>query len=467
MKKIMRVKDIVLMNITAVLSLRWLPIAAAYGASAPLLWVIAASVFFIPLGLVATELATAWPQEGGVYIWVKQAFGERIGFLTAWFYWTNSFFFYPSLLTFIVVTIAFLFNPALATSKVYVCSSLLISLWSITILNFKSMRVLKWLANCSGILGILLPGIIIILLGVVAVVFWKIPIPTDYSMAKLLPDFSTKSNIAFLATLMFSMAGIELTPTIAGETENPRKTFPRALFISAVIVVMTYIMGTVALTLMIAPEHIGAASGVMDALKLITAKLHVPFITPLVGLMLALSGIGCASVWLVVPIKMLLESCKGGILPKAFSKTNAEGMPRNAIIIQSSAVTIIVLSTAFLTSVNSFYELMVLMATITYFIPYLALFLAFIKLRVAHPHHARPYKVPGGNIGAWIIALVGFSAVTMAIILPFVIPPQDINTAHDILLYRIEIACGPVFFAVLGYLIYYFYSRKKRRFFIF
>lgn len=461
MKKIMRTWDLVLMNVTAIIGLRWLPIAAGYGASSISLWIIAAILFLLPLGMVSSELATAWPEEGGVYVWVKEAYGEKAGFLVSWFYWTNSFFFFPSLLIFVAVTLAFIINPALATNKIFVCSVVLASLWLVTIINFWSMKIVKGLSNLSGTFGVILPGIIIVILGFAAVLIWHHPIPTDYSLAKLIPDFGSKSNIAFLSTLMFSMAGLELTPTLAGETHDPKRTFPRALFISAALIVGIYIVGTVAITMMIAPEKIGAASGIMDGLQIICTELHLPFVVSIVAVMLILSGIGGASIWSVVPIKMLHESCKQGILPKFFMRLNKNDMPRNAMIVQSVVVTVIILGTSILPTVNAFYEILILMATITYFIPYLFMFATFIKLRKTHPDYPRPYRVPGGDWFGSLLAIVGLISVAFAIILPFVIPPKDVQTAHDILVYRLEILSGPVIFAVLGLLLHARYKKKQ------
>lgn len=466
MKKVMGLKDIVLMNVTAIIGLRWLPIAAGYGASAISLWVLAALLFFIPLGLVSTELATTWPDEGGLYVWTKQAYGDRPAFMVSWFYWINTFFYLPSLLTFIAVTLSFLIKPTLATNKLFICTVVMVILWGTTFLNLHGLRFVKMLSNLGGICGILLPGIIIVALGLAAFFIWHRPIPTDYSLSQWLPHLNSGSNIAFLSTLMFSMAGIELTPILAGETKNPQKTFPRALLISAVLIVVFYITGTTMITWMIAPEKIGAASGIMDALTLITKDVGLPFIAMTIATLMMMGGLGGASVWGSVPIKMFFESTKEGVLPKYFIYLNKNDMPSHAILIQSAIVSIVILTTALLPSVNVLYETLVLMATITYFFPYLVMFMAFLKLRYSHAERPRPYRVPGGKPFAYLIALLGFFSVLLAIILPFLAPPKDITTVHDLIFYRIEIATGPILFFILGYAIYALYEyRQKRNFF--
>lgn len=463
MKKTMRLWDIVFINVTAIIGLRWLPIAAGYGASAPLLWVLAAMLFFIPLGLVSAELATAWPDEGGLYVWVKEAYGEKSAFLVSWFYWINSFFYWPSLFTFIAVTITFLIDPALAKNKYFVCTLVLVGLWTITLVNLRSMSAMKWLSKLGGLFGIILPGLIIIAIGFLARFLWGHHSPTSYALANWLPHMGTKSNIALLSTLMFSMSGIELTPILAGETHNPKKTFPLAILISAILIVGIYVVGTAAITFIIAPEKIGAASGVMDALHLIAQEMHLPFIVPAVAVMIVLGGIGGASIWLVVPIKMFFESCRHGVLPKFFIRRNKNDMPSHAMLVQAIVVSGIIIFTAVLPSVNVFYETLVIMATITYFIPYLAMFIAFIKLRKTQPQHIRPYHIPGGPIMAWLVTGIGMFSVLMAIILPFIVPPSDISSTHDVLMYRLELIIGAVVFGIIGYVIYWRYEKKKAR----
>lgn len=463
MKKVMGLSDIIFINVTAIIGLRWLPIAAGYGASSILMWILAAAMFFIPLGLVSTELATTWPEEGGIYVWVKKAYGDKTSFLVAWFYWVNSFFYLPSLLTFISVTLAFLINPVLAKNKLFICSLALVELWIVTLLNFRDIKVLKRIADFGGILGIIVPGLVIIGLGFFAAFVLHYPIPTDYSFSQWIPNLGSQSHIVFLSTLMFSMAGIELTPILAGETKDPQKTFPKATLISALIIVGIYIIGTAAITFVIAPAKIGAASGVMDALKLIGGELHLPFIAPLIALLVVIGSIGGSSVWLVVPIKMFFESCKGGVLPEYFTRCNKNGMPSNAILTQACITSIVILLTSLMPSVNTFYEILVLMATITYFIPYLAMFFAFLKLRRTEKHVYRPYKVPGGKFLPHFMAYLGIFSVLLAILLPFLFSPEDIQDHYHILLYRLELIAGVVFFGILGYYIYKRHEKRTRK----
>jgi glutamate:GABA antiporter len=259
------------------------------------------------------------------------------------------------------------------------------------------------------------------------------------------------------------MAGIELTPILAGETKNPQKTFPLAILISAILVIAIYIIATISITLIISPDKIAASSGIMDAVRLITTDLNVGYLIPIVSFLIVLGGFAGISVWSVVPIKMFFESTKQGILPQYLTKLNKNDMPARTMILQSSVITIVVLVTSLMPSVNSFYEILVLMATITYFFPYLAMFCAFIKLRKKFPDKVRPYRLPGGKLTAIIAAALGFLSVSLAILLPFVFPPSDVITTHHSFVYRVELLVGPVLIFILGNVIYGTYVRRKKR----
>ncbi|SHE33819.1 amino acid/polyamine/organocation transporter, APC superfamily [Thermoanaerobacter uzonensis DSM 18761] len=460
MKKTMRLWDIILMNVTAIIGLRWLPIAASYGAASIILWILAALLFFIPTGLVSAELATTWPEQGGMYVWVKKAYGEKWGFITSWFYWINNLFYYPSLLTFVAVTLSYIINPSLKENKLYIIAVTLIVFWIVTLINIKGTSFGKWLSNFGGLFGTLLPGIILIILGLIAL--FTRPIPTDYSLTNWIPNLNKMSNIAFLSTLMFAMAGIELTPILAGETENPQKTFPLATVISAFIIAGIYIIGTVAITFIISPEKIGAASGIMQAVELISKEINLSFLVPLFVITILIGSLGGIGVWVLGPIKMLFESTKEGIFPEFFTKLNKYDMPQNAMISQAILVSLIIISTTFLPTVEIIYAVLVLMTTITYFIPYLFMFSSFITLRKKYKDITRPFMIPGNKVLPYLVAIIGFLSVMLAIVLSF-IPPSDLKTMKDIVIYEIEVIGGPFILGFIGYLLYIRYEKKEIR----
>ena len=395
-----------------------------------------------------------------MYVWVTQAFGKRAGFMVSWFYWINNFFYYPAALTFITLILTAIIDPALASNKAFVCTAIIGFLWLSTLINLCGMHIFSKFSNLAGIFGVMLPILIVTILGFGGAWLGHSPVATDYTWHNLIPDFSSKTNISSLSILMFSMVGIELIPTMAGHVDNPVKTFPRATLISVILIACLYIVSTVALTLVLAPEKISASSGIIETLNLLGKELNMPFLLLIVGGMIVLGAIGSTGVWILAPITMLLESCKDIALPAWLTKTNKNGMPKMALLIQATVVTLIVVCTSFLPSIDTFFKTLAAMATITAFVPYIFMFMAFIALRQRYPHIVRPYRVPGNKVGGYVVAGLGLCSVLLAIALPFFSVPQDIVTFNETLLYYVELSFGSVVFALLGYLIYRYLGLK-------
>ena len=98
LRKTMGFWDVLLFNIATVLGPRWIAAAGHNGTSSISLWVIAALFFFVPGALVINELSSRFPEEGGLYAWSKEAFGDFHGFIAGWTYWIYTVFYFPGLL---------------------------------------------------------------------------------------------------------------------------------------------------------------------------------------------------------------------------------------------------------------------------------------------------------------------------------------------------------------------------------
>src|SRR3982750_1104450 len=163
-------RDLVLFNLVAVLGLRWLATAAKAGPSALALWMLAALFFFVPQGLVVTELSSRFPDEGGIYQWTKRALGEKHGYLCGWCYWINNVLYYPNLLISTAVIATFVIGKGesgLSNDWTYVLTATLICLWVAVLMNIIGVGTGKWLQNAGGV-GTYIPGVILILLGAYA-----------------------------------------------------------------------------------------------------------------------------------------------------------------------------------------------------------------------------------------------------------------------------------------------------------
>ena len=215
-KKKLTVFSLVMINVIAVDSLRSLTAGAEYGFALVFFYILAALLFFIPTILVSAELATGWPSTGGAYIWVREAFGSRTGFLAIWLQWVYNVVWYPTIFAFIAGILAYLIDPALANNKTYMLTVILAAFWGATLLNCLGVRVASGLSALGALLGTLFPMLLIGVLGVVWISLGK-PTHIDFSWQHFFPNKGTLNNLAFLTNILFGLMGMEMSAVHAGD----------------------------------------------------------------------------------------------------------------------------------------------------------------------------------------------------------------------------------------------------------
>ncbi len=213
-KKTLGFFQLVMINVIAVDSIRTLPFAAEYGFSLVFFYILAGLLFFIPSALISAELGTGWPNTGGIYVWVREAFGKRFGFLIIWLNWIYNLFWYPTIMALVVGAFAYLIDPALATNKIYMAVAILVSFWGLTLLNCFGMRVSSLFSTFGSLFGTLLPMFLVIMLGVVWV-SRGFPLEISFSIKEFFPSAKHGSNIAFLSNILFGLLGLEMAATHA------------------------------------------------------------------------------------------------------------------------------------------------------------------------------------------------------------------------------------------------------------
>lgn len=441
---------VVVMILTACLGIRWIPVAGSLGPPAILFWIMGALLFFVPLSLIIMELTHNYTQDGGVYLWVKQALGERFGFYTAWLYWINNFFFYPGLLVFMVANMAYLIgNKSLADNHFFVITIVILSLWSAILINIKGIQWIAKIASFACILNVCL-AIFIIISGLAYAIFYTSA--TTFTIAAFLPNKTIWQNLSNLTLLMFALSGVELVPIMAGSINNSRKTLTRGILISGVIILISYILGTLAINFMLNPSELNNTTGLMEMFIAISVKLHMGWLSALFIFLLFLVELGALIVWLIAPTVMLFECVEPGILPPWLQVLNKHGVPANALLFIGCIVTLIIVLMQFLPTVNSIFTALVLMGTIVYFLPYLFLVFAYLKLKT---NQALKEPILNNTIG-YSCAILLFISVILGISLSFV-PNADIQTTSELIIYEAELIGGPLFFILLGYFIYHRY----------
>jgi amino acid transporter len=454
-------RDLVLFNLVAVVGLRWLATAGKAGPSALALWVLAAVFFFIPQGLVVTELASRFPQEGGIYQWTKRALGEKHGYLCGWCYWVCNVLYYPNLLISAAVIATFVVGKGesgLVNDWTYVLIATLFCLWLAVLLNIVGVGTGKWLQNAGGV-GTYIPGAILILLGGYAA-FSGHPSANPITRENIVPDLRHFSGLNLWASIAFAFAGLELSSAMGGEVRDPRRTLPRAILISAPLIAVVYILGTGALLWLIPVGQVNIVSGFLQAITAGARNVSPSlwWLAPLAAAAYTLGNIGGVGAWLTGPARVAFAIGLDRYFPPAFGRVHPKWKtPYVAILVQAGLATIFLLLSVLGkgTTVEKAYLILLDTQLLVYFIPYVYLFVSFLIHRRT-PAPPDTVRVPGGNVVATLVGLSGV-AVTLFAMGVAMVPPGD---DAEPLLFLIKVVGGALGFVLLGGLVYWLAHRR-------
>ncbi|MBM3195209.1 MAG: amino acid permease [Chlamydiae bacterium] len=442
-----------MMNLAAILSLKTWPFAASFGLGSVLLILLVILGFMVPVAFISAELATAWPQTGGVYIWVKEAFGHKIGFLAIWLLWIENVVWYPTILTFIAGALGYVFGGDLSNNPWFTAITINIIYWSMTLFNLRGLKESGIFTSYSVIIGTLIPGAVIIFLGL----GWYLsgnPIEIPISAKSAVPDVTTIASLAIIAGLVESYAGIEMNAVHAADVQNPQKSFPKAILITLIVLTLFSTLGTLSVAMVLPPDSISFTSGGIETVAYIFEKYKLSFLTPFVGIFIAVGALASLSTWIIGPSRGLLMAAKFGDLPPILHKTNKKGMPIGMLVLQGILVSIMSTLFIILPSVSHSFWILEAMVAQLYIIMYILMFLAAIRLRYTQPQVHRPFKVPGGNIGFWLTNIVGFLVFLFVLVIGF-IPPSELGGV-DLKVYEMVQVVGVLFFVVAPFIITFF-----------
>jgi len=443
---------LIMITLAFIMSIRNLPMLAETGWAQIFYMVVAALIFLIPVALISAELATGWPSAGGVYNWIKLAFGDRAAFIGVWMLWVQMFFGMVMIGSFIAAMIAFIFSPELANNNFYIAGVTILIYWVATLLNLKGLKFGSLISSVGFLVGVLIPFILILGFGL-AYFLGSAPIQLpEFSWSQALPDFSNISNLAFFVGIIFLYSGMEVSSVHANEVKNPQKNYPLAMLIAVVFIMVLNICGAFAIEIAEPKNSINLASGIMQTFTVFFKQQNVAWLIPIVALMAALGAFGQLSTWVLGPSTAMLQVAKNGFMPKWWQKTNKAGVPIRFVLVQATMVSFVALIYVVVPAVNAGFFMVLILTTILYSVMYLLLFATGIKLRYKFPNVKRTYKVPGGNFGMWIVGGLGFLAMLFVITISF-FPPANLKIGSPTF-YVIFMAAGLIIFATLPIIIY-------------
>ncbi|KTD43649.1 APC family permease [Legionella quateirensis] len=418
---------LVLLITGAIDSIRNLPGTALFGSTLIFFFIFSAIIFLIPVALVSAELSSTWSEEeGGIYSWVNHAFGENIAFFTIWLQWINTLVWYPTILSFIAGTIAYLINPELAQNKYYLISVILIIFWSLTLIGLSGLRTSATFAGFCAIVGMIVPMGFIILLAFI----WLIkghPIAIDLSLPNLLPQWKDSQSWVSLTAIMTSFLGMELAAVHVRNVRNPQKNFPRAMFFSVLLILFTMIFGSLAIAFVLPKEQISLVDGVMRAFDNFFQAYHLSWLMPVLVFLLLLGSLGSMINWIISPAKGLLMAAKQDFLPQFMCKLNKHGIASRILIVQAILVTVLCSGFLLFPSVNAIYWLFTDLSTELYIMMYVLMFIAAWSLKSKFAHLKRPFAIPGGKPGYYLVCVLGLFGCAITLIVGFIPPEQSMD----------------------------------------
>ncbi|MBQ7999172.1 MAG: amino acid permease [Bacteroidales bacterium] len=446
-----------IMNVTAVVSLRGIPAEAEYGVSSAFYYLFAAIVFLIPTSMVAAEMAAMFQdKQGGVFRWVGEAYGKKWGFLAIWLQWIQNAIWYPTVLTFGAVSIAFIgmnqsADMALASNRIYTLVVVLGIYWLATWISLKGMGWVGKVAKAGGLAGTIIPAALLVILGIVYLATGG-ESQMDFN-GKFFPDLNNLDNLVLASSIFLFYAGMEMSGIHVKEMDNPAKNYPKAIFMGAAITVLIFILGTFSLGAIIPQKEINLTQSLLIGFDRYFSYIHASWLSPIMAIALSFGVLAGVLTWVAGPSKGIFAVGKAGYLPPFFQKTNKIGVQKNILMVQGAIVTLLGLLFVVMPSVQSFYQILSQLSVLLYLIMYLLMFSGAIRLRYIMKDAPRPFKIgTKGNGMMWIIAGLGFAGSLLAFVLSF-IPPAQINTGSNAVWFSVLIG-GCIVVVAAPFIIY-------------
>lgn len=446
------------MIITTVVSLRGLPSQAEFGIQSIFYYLFAAIVFLIPFSLVCAELASTYTHSGGLYRWVAEAFGPKWGWTAMYLEWQTLVIWFPAVLMFAAVSLAYIFWPEsfdarLSANKIYTLVVVLAVYWITNFIAFRGMKSSKILSTLGGLFGTIVPGAILIILGVAYLCMGK---PIMLAHESFFPDFSKIGTIVLAASIFLFYGGMEMNAVHVQNMKNPARQFPRAIFLAVAVIVLLFVFATLAIGFVVPAKDINLLASLLVAYNDLWAAVGVPWLGNVMALLITFGVIGQVSVIIAGPSTGLVAVGESGYLPRSLQKTNAQGVNKPILYVQAIFVSLLSLVLVVLPSVESAYQVMSQMATVIYLILVLMIYFAFIRLRHTQPQKQRGFRIPGGKLGEVVVAGIGILGAVVAMVLSF-FPPSQINTGSPVV-YVLIIFCGALLFFCVPLIVF---SKRK------
>jgi amino acid transporter len=418
---------------------------------------LAVLMFLFPCALVAAELATGWPGEGGVYRWIKEAFGEHWGFTASWLQWFQMTIAFVTILAFIGGVLSYVFNPALADNKLFIFLIIILVWWGVTVVDLRGLRTSSWISSIFLVLGVFLPMTILMVGGLTYIASGApINLTIHPTWNDLIPNLTNIRSLVLLVTFTFTYTGIEFTSAHAEDMKNIHRDYPLGIFIIGGIAAISSIIGSLIVGQILPVEKLVLTAGLMQTYENIFSWFGFSWIIPIIAVLIAIGSIGKITTWVLGPVRGLGRAARKGLLPPILQKNNNAGVPVNLLILQAIFVTIWGLIFLLLPGgVNSAFWMLLALTTTVYIVMYVLMYLAAIKLRYSQSNVKREFKIPGGKVGMWAISGWGIVSMIIIFVLALLPPSQSSVESISLIVFEVLMIVGTITVVLIPQLIYW------------
>jgi glutamate:gamma-aminobutyrate antiporter len=449
------------LTVAMTMDLHIYPAFAQSGLSLIFFLLVGGILWFIPTALVAAEMATVEEWEaGGIYVWVKNTLGERLGFAAVFFQWLQVTVGFIAMLYFILGAFASATGlSALNTNPTLKVMAVIALFWFITILQFRGPRIAERMGDIGGVVGIIIPTVVLFSLALYFLLSGgHTAIPLNSS--GLLPDFGQAATLVVFVSFMLSYMGVESSASYVNDLKNPGRNYPTAMILMTITAIVLNAIGGMSVALTIPADQISLNTGVIDALNVLFLHLstHAGFAANIIALMIAVGVISQVASWVVGPARGMYMAAQQGLLPPLFRKVNQHNVPIVLIITQGVVVSIWALILTLGGGGNNLSFLIAIALTVCiYVVAYVLMFAAYFQLIFKQGQLKRKYQVPGGIVGKIVIAGIGLATTLCAFFISFV-PPGSLQAGEATTYLLILVSC----FAAALVLPFWIYSRHNK-----
>ena len=431
LEPVLGLRDLVFFYVCAIFGIRLIPLAASIGPSVVAVWCLAMLVFYVPQALTVIDLSTRFPGEGGIYLWSREAFGEFHAFMTAWAYWSSNLVFFPSVLLFVATQAAFVVpgTTHLAESSGFLTGFALVAILVIFLLNLVGLRVSTVLHNISGVARFVAVGFIAVL----GVGSWlTLGSATDLGWRNWIPGLDSVKDLVFLSTFAYMFAGVESASNLGEEVKDARRNIPRAIVTSGGLITGLYVIASLALLMALSPGELTGLQGFSSAITASATRLggegFAVWATSIGAVLLMVVMLGLLSVWFAAAARLPFVIGLDRYLPPLFGRLHPRfGTPWVSLATFAAATSFFVVLAGAGGKAEQVYKILVSLEIVVFFIPYLYLFSALLRL-LRRTGADGAIRVPGGTWGALLAGGVGLLVTAGTLIMALI--PEKTSRAH-------------------------------------